>query len=466
MCYPLVVGWLLLVSAPLTATSTHAAPVRNPSSGDTLTLALTNGTTFVYAGQPGGTAAPRFTATLVLAAKRTLNTYMQVTINVGGQTFGNGVSSVSADGLTYIFIISSAGIVIPAGSQSVVAQFYDATTQTTVQSNNVAFTIVPATPQLNCVIDNYSIPYDPGQPLRFRMSFDGDGPNAPVDWQNATYQIRFTGITTKTSITTGALSPDSQDTVSVLTPSQFDWWNADCIFRGTANFTSATARETTGQILVSAKHPLGTVQFTSVPWPLVVNQSAQVDVVFRAAPDGPVPDGYFSLQVGNASTHEIPVGTNGETKGTLPGLSYLGGITQVFVDYQGDPYYNASAAGFPMPSAPPANGSGGGSSGGSSGGSQPTATSAQIPAAAGTATAPRTAGGISGSSSGASEPIAYSAHGPGTTGGVGLPWWLVPLGLLIVVGGGAGVFFLVRGMVRKRTSKLPDGPTVEIAREV
>lgn len=433
----IAITWLLLVSSLLTAAPTLAAMSKplTLSSTDTLTLALSNGTSFVYAGQPGGTVAPQFTATLVLAAKPTANRFMQVIISVGSQTFGNASNpTVSSDGLTYTFSINSAGIIIPAGSQTAVASFYDASTQTTVHSNVVAFTIMPATPHPSCPIDNYSFVNDPGQTLRFRMSFDGENPNAPVDWQHATYQIRFVGNTPANTFTSGVLYPDSQDTVTVSAPPQFDWYmRIDCTFNGTTNFTSATAQAASWPVLVSAKHPLGPVQFTSVPWPLVVNQSAQVDVIFHAAPGGPVPNGFFSIRVGNATTHFVPVGPNGETKGTLPPLSSLTGITQVFVDYQGDPYYNAASVAFPMTNAPTSGGSGGGSSSGSSGSAKPTATVTLTP---GSSATPTVQGDISRASGLWTTPGAHNA------GGIDLPWWLillsVVLGALVLVGGGVG----------------------------
>lgn len=50
-----------------------------PDTSDTLTLTLSNGNSFVYAGQPGGTTAPRFSATLTLATKLAYNYFARRT---------------------------------------------------------------------------------------------------------------------------------------------------------------------------------------------------------------------------------------------------------------------------------------------------------------------------------------------------------------------------------------------------
>jgi hypothetical protein len=302
----------------------------------------------------------------------------------------------------------------------------------------LALTITPATPQLHCSILNFSPIVDPGQSLQVQISFEGGVAYAPVDWQHATYQIRFVGNNAAHTVTSAALTPDGQDVVTVAAPTQFDWYNQTaCIFSGTSNFTAATGGAINGTFLVSAKHALGSVQFTSVPWPLVVNQPAQIDVIFHAAPGGPVPTGSFNLGVGNTGTNVVAIGPNGETTGTLQAFGSLTGVTQVVVYYRGDPYYDASSAAFPMPSGPPSGGSGGGPGGGA----HPTATVARTPSPAGTATAQGNIGGVAGIPTGTAVP-ASTVTQPSTIGGTGLPWWLVLLGVLgllvLVAGGGVG----------------------------
>jgi hypothetical protein len=249
------------MSVALTAAPIQAATALRPSGSDTLTLELANGTSFVYAGQPGGTPAPRFTATLVLAAPPTGNYFMQVIVSVAGTNVGNG-SPPTQNGLTYIFTIDSNGTTLPAGAQTAVATFYNASTNTTDQSNPVAFTITRATPQLRCTINNYAFVNDPGQTLQVHMSFDGENPNAPVDWQNnATYQITFVD-TANDTFPSGTLTPDSQDVVTIQTPPRYDWYyRIDCTFSGTANFAPVTAQAADQPVLVSAKHPVGHGRF-------------------------------------------------------------------------------------------------------------------------------------------------------------------------------------------------------------
>jgi hypothetical protein len=128
---------LLLATALLNAVPAQAAAARTPSSGDTLTLALTNGTSFVYAGQSGPPAAPKFTAILVLAVQPTANYYRTVNVAVGGQTITGAGPTPSPDGVTFTFTIDTMGTPIPVGAQTAVASFYNAATGLTTQSNSV-----------------------------------------------------------------------------------------------------------------------------------------------------------------------------------------------------------------------------------------------------------------------------------------------------------------------------------------
>jgi hypothetical protein len=452
----LAVTLLVLMSAALTAAATQAAPSFRPNTGGTLTLALANGTTFIYAGQPGGTPAPKFTATLVLTAKRTSNTAAQVIVTIGSQTFANSSApSVSADQLTYTFTVDTAGVPLPAGQYTAQARYHDPVNGIDTTSNTVSFTINRATPQPQCTINNVTLLVDTGQTLRITMSFNSDNAFVPVDWQNATYQIIFVGNTAGNTITSSVLSPDNQDSVTVQAPARYDWYAVDCRFLGTNNFGPATGRDAGQPILISAKHPLGTVHFTSNPWPLVPNQTAHVDIKFDAAPGGPIPNGAVAIQIGRLSTNFIELGANGEIATTLGSLASYAGITDVFVLYQGDPYYNAGSVGFPMPS-----GSGGGGGGG---GSQPTATSAQTPGAAGTATAQAYTGGTPGISTSTGDSntlLSSNASRAHNAGGNSLPWWLALASVVVLLGGGGvgGGLYLSRRAARTRAF-VPDPHT-------
>lgn len=228
---------------------------------------------------------------------------------------------------------------IPAGQQSTVASYYDVATNTTVYSNAVPFTVVRANPQLQCTINNYIFLYTAGQTLQFHMTFNGDNPNAPVDWQNATFTIRFVGNSGNDTYTDANLVPNSQAVVTTHTPSTFDSYRIDCIFNGTQNFAPTTTQAAGQFILVSARHPLGTVHFTSKPWPWQPNVPISVDIKIDPAPGGPVPNGFFSIRFPNDSTPYYQLGPNGESAGTLPPetCAFICGIPVVYIDYQGDP---------------------------------------------------------------------------------------------------------------------------------
>jgi hypothetical protein len=270
-------------------------------------------------------------------------------------------------------------------------------------------------------------------------------PNAPVDWQNATYTIKFIGTTT---VTTPSVAPDATDAVTITAPSQIGRYNrVDCVFSGTALFTSTTGSALAQPVLVSEKHNLGAVQIYTNPTTLAAQQKWDMYVQFHAAPGLPVPNGYLSIRLGNIFTPTIPLSSNGDLLVHLDPIRSLNGVSQISIDYLGDPYYNMANVNFPLTNPPiPANvlggglGSGGGSGSGSSGGT-----------AHATATAPGTPGATPTTTPGgdatptASGPSAVLSSTTPTSGGNGALWLFVALIAVLVLGGGAGdALYLVR----------------------
>ena len=421
MALALALGALVAV-APM---QTHVS-----ASGDTLSIAMTNGSSFVYGGNP----TPGFTITLVLPAPPTLNTAETASVSIdNGPLIGSQQVSESSDRLTFVFQATTDGISIVPGSHTASSQYYDPDSQQTVYSGSVGFQMAKGNALLNCSITNFASPVAVGQSLTFGMSFQ-DSPNYPVDWQNGTYTITFKGPTT---ISVANVAPDSNDTITIHAPTAIaEYGQPDCTFNGTSLYNSATATAVGQPILVSEEHALGSVQVFTNPTTLSGGQPADIYIVFHAAPGLPTPTGYVSLTFGYTYTNAIAIGSGGVIYAHLPPLPSLSGLTQFQIDYEADPYYNSATLNFPLTNPPIPGGVGGGNGGGGTGGSfgSPQATPSGTPHA--TATATRVATPTVTTAS----PNAIHTT-TGSSGGTTTALWLAgALGVLVVLGGAGGFF--------------------------
>jgi hypothetical protein len=85
------------------------------------------------------------------------------------------------------------------GTRKAIATYVEPSTGVAMQSTSVSFTITKATPSLECTILNYAALFSPGQTLRIGITFLNASAEAPVDWQHATYLIKYVGPTVVTS---------------------------------------------------------------------------------------------------------------------------------------------------------------------------------------------------------------------------------------------------------------------------
>ncbi len=432
MALAIMLGALVVV-APAQARALAAG-------GDTLSIAMANGSNFVY----GSSTTPIFTITLVLAAPPTQNNNETASVSIdNGPLIGSQKVSESSDQLTVVFQATTDGVSIVPGHHTASAQYDDPETGQTVYSGSVSFQMAKGNASLNCLITNLTVPVTPGQSLTFGMSFQGSS----VDWRHGTYTITFHGPTT---VQVSNVAPDSNDNVTVHAPSAIgEYGQPDCAFNGTSLYNGATSTAAGQPVLVSEEHALGAVQFFSNPTTLTAGQYANVYVVFHAAPGLPAPTGYFNIEFPNSYpyylTRAITIGPGGATYVQIGPLPNLAGVTQAQISYSGDPYYNTAVVNFPLTNPPIPGGSGGGGGSG-----QATATPKP-------GTTPTTHAGAATTGSDAATPT-VTTEAPNTlratvtSGGSGAMVWLFGGAGAVILLGGAGGGFLVWS--RRRQSQL------------
>ncbi|MGZ3680522.1 MAG: hypothetical protein ACXWQR_18520 [Ktedonobacterales bacterium] len=440
----LVVALLLTVGASWVAAPAHAAANSDASSGDTLSIAVANGTTFTYGAYP----SPVFTVVLTLAAKPTANYYRMVSVILDtGQGYASTDNpAVSADQLTYTFTVrSDGGPAAAGGNRTATAKYTDPVTNTTISSNSVSFTVQRATPTVDCMIQNFVTPMSPGQMLQIRIGISVQGSSVQVDPADQKYSIQFVGPTT---ITTAPMLVDSNSMVTVPAPSQIGFYSQVlCMFGGTNSLTPTSANAAGQPLMISEKHALGGAEFYSNPTTLIAYQPADVYVVFHAGAGLPSPTGYFNIRLGEASAKELALGSDGTLLVHLDQLPTLSGVNQVQIGYQGDPHYDAAVFRFPLTNPPiPAGVSGSGSGGGPQGKATATASATGTPVA--TMTATTSDGAVPTAAATGSNTVLAWQLGDG-----GMLWLWEALGMLVLGGGGAaGTVYFVRRSRRAESS--------------
>jgi hypothetical protein len=455
----LALALLITAHVALAPAPAHAS-AQTPHTGDTLVLTANN-YTFVYGGVPSG---PIYTATLTLAtpASPALNVGFSVQLD-NGEIFNQAMGPVTNDPSGKVYTgkvdgrVDLHGNVMPVGTHAATAYgstAYGYTPASSWQSDPITITVQGATPQLQCNISNYGQPVSPGQPLSMSVVFMGGNPTTPVDWQNATYTFTFVGPTTYTVANLPPASNSGGPSFTLPAPSTPGLYSQiHCTFNGTSSFAPATGDDVGQPLLVSLKHALGAVGLFSSPTTVATGQAMDMEVVFHAAAGGPIPSGYFNIDlIGGGAyyfTKTITIAPGGDTLVHLDPLPNLNGVTNVRIGYGGDAYYDTAGVLFPLTN-PPIPGTGGGSGGGAA----PTPTTAPSPTATGTATAVATTVPIPTPTVQATGPRGvYSASTPWYQPG-GALWWVILAGLLIVLGGAGGgaLWWLRRG---KPTALLP-----------
>ncbi len=371
-------GW----SPSTVAAQGQRSAVASAISGS-MTLKITNGTTFVYDG-PG----PRFHLVLTLSAPISgTNTSFTAQIQAdNGQQLVAYFSGPAADGVTYT--ADASVFTWDIGTRTATATITDPVVSPSITSNKVSFTITQILTTLSCDLPMLLLP---GQAEQVPLHVDGLDGLVPLDWTTVTASVWLVGPKT---VTYANLVPTSAGVVSITTPMQTGRYSLNCSYSGTAYYAPAQATSVNKDRLISEMRPLGGIQLYTTPQTMVANQTTQMLVVFKAAPGLPTPTGSFNITMpgprGVIFTPSTSIGPNGTASLTLDPIPNLYGATGITVHYFGDPTYNDQSVNFPMTNPPVP---GGGSGGGGAPHSQAT------PTANATATADATPGASAGATS-------------------------------------------------------------------
>jgi hypothetical protein len=322
------------------------------------------------------------------------------------------------------------------------------------------FTIGPINlPAFNCSVvnGNYGPFFGVGQSVPLGLDFGNVPLNTPVDWQDAKYDVTLTGPTT---VTYTDLTPTATRGLAITVP-QNGIYTYQCTFKGTPSFNLATSSVTSG-LTISLNRALGAVQLFSNPTTVATGQAMDMEVVFHPASGGPMPSGYFHVDlIGGGAyyyTAIIAIPPGGDTLVHLSALPNLNGVTNVRVSYAGDTTYAPAGVLFPLTN-PPIPGTGSGSGGGPA----PTPTAAPSPTATTAPTSVAATGGtlFTPTPLGTTPRGVYAAGTPWYQHG-GALWWVLLAALLVVLGGAGGGAFWWRRRGQRAALASPEAPDAEV----
>lgn len=290
----------------------------------------------------------------------------------------------------------------------------------------------PATPTPTetdrCDIQNVGYTFAPGTQLTIVVSTVYNGGNG-LTGSGMSYTVSFTGGPAPVKETA---QTDGNQQITVPAPSQDGNYQISCTYNGDASGQYAPSTSGTLPVTISAQNALGGVQLYTSPTTYNPYQSAEMYVVFQAAPGGPTPTGVFNIDFGTDSSREIQIGSDGTALVQLDpqGGPGGGGGSSIDIDYHGDPYYTYGTSHFPLTNPPipsTSSNTGSGATGGSTG-AQATATPKATPAPTATET-PSTA------TSGASVGVG-GRNGGNSSGGNGsaLLWVIVAILIVVLLG--------------------------------
>ncbi len=437
-CVAALVLGLLLACLAIVAPPARAAARQGSASGDTVTLAMANGTSFQYQGLP----SPRLQVTVTLGQAVTINQTATIVVKLeNGQSFSSTILVGPSSGtLTYSDTVIASAFYgsngDPAiGDHTAVAMFTNPATGQTTQSNSVNFTINKLNFTLDCTFKgSITNIFKPSTSVQVALGAENTESNLPLNWNVGSVSIWFSGPMTTAPQT---LQPTSDGLVTVTTPSKVGRYNPHCAFSGSTYYNAANTDWTTFPLLISDMSQLGGVQLYSNPTTFVGTQTMELYIVFHAAPGLPTPTGEYNVTMGTNPlyyTNSLTVGPNGDSSVTLKPNPNFKGASQITVHYFGDGYYNDQSYTFPMTN-PAIPGGASGSGGGGAKPAQPKATATAHAKATASATA-TVADGATPAATPASGHAILSATASPLGGNVG--WLVAVLVGLIVLGGAIG----------------------------
>jgi hypothetical protein len=446
----------------------HATPHQRSASSDSLTLSITNGSSFEY----NGAITPHFIGTVSLASPlQNVSMSGQIIISNGEIIQFTGFVT-SPDGLTINEntdngSYTTTGAPISIGDFTAYATFHYSNSVTNIsgslQSLPIQFSITKDRFNLSCNSTDFRRIIKPGVPAQFQFTADNSNQSVPLDWTQGLASITFLGPSTTT---TSNIQPDSSGMFTVTAPPAVGHYNMTCTFSGTTYYAPESVTWSTYPVLVSDMSPLGGVQVYSNPSSIASNQPVQLYIVFKAAPGLPTPSGQFNIQIGSGYgfyyTNSLTIRADGTAMVSLSSMSHVDSNWPLSVNYDGDGYYNYQTLVFTLTN-PPIPGNGGGSGGSGTSGTRPTSPKATVtPKPTATVAQTATAGANSTTSSG-TQPATPSASDGSHVGvfsvfgpAAGVALWIVIILCVALAGGvGYGVFYWLS--YRTRIASAPIG---------
>jgi hypothetical protein len=293
--------------------------------------------TMIY-GEP----SPSFQAQLTVPANDPLTNPANFYIMVDTQGYGGDISGIVPTYSLYVGGIDATPT-LSVGQHSVVAVYYSLLQMKMIESAPITLTVLKATPALTCYINNLAYTYAPNTPLTITMEFSNI--NAPFDWQNATYTIKFVG--THTFTWANLKSDSSTNQVTVSTPRVTGSYQLQCIFNGSNSFNSAGFDL---GALVSYNYKPSFKLYTN-PTALKAGQPFTWRVVASGRKGLPAPTGNIDISIGTSYSLSATLGPDGKVtiRGKAP--SFLSGNT-IEIFYFGNSVYTSYIANFPLKNPP------------------------------------------------------------------------------------------------------------------
>ncbi len=352
-------------------------------------------------------------------------------VAVDSQNYGG---SISGNYPTYSLYVGPQPPPLPSVGQHAVVAKYLSPKHGWLTSAPVTLTVLKKTPVLSCYITNVTNTYAPNTPLTIRMEFSNT--NAPVDIQNGTFSVTFTGPRTFTSAN---LRADSAGQIFLSVPPATGSYHGSCAFSGTSSFNPVDGYLNIPTIIVSANHAVGRISLYTNPTPVTQGVMTSWKVVVSARSGLPTPTGNIGLRIGASYTKVIALEGGGSVtfQAVAPGL---GPSSTIVVAYYGDPVYAASSADFPLttppisaaPTAPTVVANAAAATAAPTPASTPTPAATESPTGAPQAIALPSA-------SHRFQPVLASSTGSSQRGGVSTPYLLGALATLTLLGLGAGL---------------------------
>ena len=258
----------------------------------------------------------------------------------------NYSGSVSGTFPTYTLSVSPQPPPSPSAGQHAVVAKYLSPKHGWLTSAPLVLTVLKKMAVLSCYTSNVTNTYAPNTPLTIRVEFSNT--NAPVDIQNGTFSVTFTGPRTFTSAN---LSANGAGQIFVAAPPAAGVYRVRCAFSGTSSFSPVDGYMGVPTIIVSANHPVGRISLYTNPTPVSQGVFTSWLVVISARSGLPVPTGDISIRIGTAYTKIIALEAGGRV--TFQAVApTLGPSSVITVWYHGDPVYAASSANFPLATPP------------------------------------------------------------------------------------------------------------------